>query len=135
MLIAFGILRILSGRQTSFRGKITEKPKQILSIEDLGRQDEEEVPVKGFVQVGQSRAILEKFLNRGTKEEVEAFCEAYMAQLEKDHMRSAMVRQYVVMDICIVIMSFVRNCRLVKKWRRRFKICRHRLPGRMRLAR
>ena len=29
-----------------------------------------------------------------------------MAQLEKDHMRSAMVRQYVVMDICIVIMSF-----------------------------
>lgn len=29
-----------------------------------------------------------------------------MAQLEKDHMRSAMVRQYVVMDICIVILSF-----------------------------
>ena len=89
-----------------FAARFTEKPKQILSIEDLGSQDEEEVPVKGFVQVGQSRAILEKFLNRGTREEVETFCEAYMAQLEKDHMRSAMVRQYVVMDIGIVIMSF-----------------------------
>ncbi len=27
-------------------------------------------------------------------------------QLEKEHMRSLMVRQYVVMDICIVILSF-----------------------------
>ena len=89
-----------------FAARFTEKPKQILSIADLGNQDEEEVPVKGFVQVGQSRIILEKFLNRGTREEVRTFCEAYMAQLEKDHMRSAMVRQYVVMDICIVILSF-----------------------------
>ena len=89
-----------------FAARFTEKPKQILSREDLRSQDEEEVPVKGFVQVGQSRTILEKFLNRGTREEVGTFCEAYMAQLEKDHMRSAMVRQYVVMDICIVILSF-----------------------------
>lgn len=89
-----------------FAARFTEKPKQILSIEDLGNQDEEEVTVKGFVQVGQARTILEKFLNSGTREEVGTFCEAYMAQLEKDHMRSAMVRQYVVMDICIAILSF-----------------------------
>lgn len=54
-----------------FAARFTEKPKQILSIEDLGNQNEEEVPVKGFVQVGQSRTILEKFLNSGTREEVE----------------------------------------------------------------
>lgn len=90
-----------------FAARFTEKPKQILSISDLQQQKEEgEVPVKGFVQVGKTRTVLEKFLNNGTKEEVEDFCEAYAMQLEKDHMRSAMVRQYVVMDICIVILSF-----------------------------
>ena len=90
-----------------FASRFTEKPKQILSIADLQVQKEEgEVPVKGFVQVGMTRTVLEKFLNNGTKEEVNDFCEAYAMQLEKDHMRSAMVRQYVVMDICIVILSF-----------------------------
>lgn len=90
-----------------FASRFTEKPKQILSIADLQVQKEEgEVPVKGFVQVGKTRTVLEKFLNNGTKEEVNDFCEAYAMQLEKDHMRSAMVRQYVVMDICIVILSF-----------------------------
>lgn len=90
-----------------FASRFTEKPKQILSIADLQVQKEEgEVPVKGFAQVGKTRTVLEKFLNNGTKEEVNDFCEAYAMQLEKDHMRSAMVRQYVVMDICIVILSF-----------------------------
>ena len=90
-----------------FASRFTEKPKQILTIADLRVQKEEgEVPVKGFVQVGKTRTVLEKFLNNGTKEEVDDFCEAYAMQLEKDHMRSAMVRQYVVMDICIVILSF-----------------------------
>ena len=90
-----------------FASRFTEKPKQILSIADLQVQKEEgEVPVKRFVQVGKTRTVLEKFLNNGTKEEVDDFCEAYAMQLEKDHMRSAMVRQYVVMDICIVILSF-----------------------------
>ena len=90
-----------------FASRFTEKPKQILTIADLRVQKEEgEVPVKGFVQVGKTRKVLEKFLNNGTKEEVDDFCEAYAMQLEKDHMRSAMVRQYVVMDIFIVILSF-----------------------------
>lgn len=90
-----------------FASRFTENPKQILSIADLQRQAEnEEVSVKGYVQVGKFRAILEKFLNSGTKEEIMDFCEAYAAQMEKDHMCSTMVRQYVVMDICIVILSF-----------------------------
>ena len=90
-----------------FASRFTENPKQILSIADLQRQAEnEKVSVKGYVQVGKFRAILEKFLSSGTKEEIVDFCEAYAAQMEKDHMCSTMVRQYVVMDICIVILSF-----------------------------
>lgn len=57
-----------------FASRFTEKPKQILSIADLQVQKEEgEVPVKGFVQVGKTRTVLEKFLNNGTKEEVNDF--------------------------------------------------------------
>lgn len=90
-----------------FASRFTEKANQIISIDDLQVQGEEgDVPVEGFVEVGKSRTVLEKFLNNGTKEEVADFCEAYAMQLEKEHMRSLMVRQYVVMDICIVILSF-----------------------------
>lgn len=90
-----------------FASRFTEKPKQILSVETLReRKEENEVPMKGVVQVKNFGNVLEKFLHNGTKEEVREFCEAYITQLEKDHMRSAMVRQYVIMDICIVILSF-----------------------------
>lgn len=91
-----------------FASRFTEKPKQILSVEDIRAKKQAgiEVPVKGFVQVKDFRDVLERFLNNGTREEIGEFCEAYIVSMEKDHMRSAMVRQYVMMDICIVILTF-----------------------------
>lgn len=64
------------------------------------------MPVSGFTQVGETRTVLKKFLNDGTKKEIKDFCDFYAQQIEKDHMRSSMLRQYMVMDIFVVILSF-----------------------------
>lgn len=62
--------------------------------------------MQGVVQIGKSREMLQKFLSNGTREEVKAFSDAYISRIEEENIRSTMVRQYVVIDVCIVILSF-----------------------------
>lgn len=87
--------------------RFTSQVNQILSLQDMQKQKEkEELQMKGVVQVKEFRTMLQKFLNNGTKEEVESFCEAYIARMENDNLRSTIIRQYVIVDICIVVLSF-----------------------------
>lgn len=93
--------------EKAFAARFTKEANQILSIEEVnGMQDNRNIETKGFVEIGKSREILEKFLNNGTLEEVEIFSEEYIDQLQSDSLKSTLVRQYVVMDIYMVIMSF-----------------------------
>lgn len=90
----------------AFAGRFTLQANQIMSADALQAKQKEELTMKGFVEIGKSREMIEKFLNNGTQEEVQAFAEAYIARIEEDHIRSTLMRQYVVMDICIAILSF-----------------------------
>lgn len=93
--------------EKAFAARFMMEPNQILSMEEAsGMQESKDIETKGFVQIGKSREILERFLNNGTMEEVETFAEAYMERLKSDTLKSTLVRQYVVLDIYMVIMSF-----------------------------
>lgn len=93
--------------EKAFAARFTKEANQILSIEEVNEiQENRSIETKGFVEIGKSREILEKFLNNGTLEEVEVFSEEYIDQLQSDSLKSTLVRQYVVMDIYMVIMSF-----------------------------
>ena len=50
--------------------------------------------------------MIEKFLNNGTKEELEEFMDTYFIRMKEDKLQSTLMRQYIIMDIYIVIMSF-----------------------------
>lgn len=93
--------------EKAFAARFTMEPNQILTMKETEQTEiGDGIETKGFVEIGRSREMLGKFLNNGTMEEVEAFSEAYIDRLENDSLKSTIMRQYVVMDIYMVILSF-----------------------------
>lgn len=91
----------------AFAARFVEEANQIISQKEFEKnQMEEGLKLQGVVQIGKSREMLQKFLSNGTREEVKAFSDAYISRIEEENIRSTMVRQYVVIDVCIVILSF-----------------------------
>lgn len=91
----------------AFAARFVEEANQIISQKKFEKsQMEEGLKMQGVVQIGKSREMLQKFLSNGTREEVKAFSDAYISRIEEENIRSTMVRQYVVIDVCIVILSF-----------------------------
>lgn len=91
----------------AFAARFVEEANQIISQKEFEKsQMEEGLKMQGVVQIGKSREMLQKFLSNGTREEVKAFSDAYISGIEEENIRSTMVRQYVVIDVCIVILSF-----------------------------
>lgn len=91
----------------AFAARFVEEANQIISQKEFEKsQMEEGLKMQGVVQIGKSREMMQKFLSNGTREEVKAFSDAYISRIEEENIRSTMVRQYVVIDVCIVILSF-----------------------------
>ena len=91
----------------AFAARFVEEANQIISQKEFEKsQMEEGLKMQGVVQIGKSREMLQKFLSNGTREEVKAFSDAYISRIEEENIRSPMVRKYVVIDVCIVILSF-----------------------------
>ncbi|EEA83293.1 response regulator receiver domain protein [[Clostridium] nexile DSM 1787] len=91
----------------AFAARFVEEANQIISQKEFEKsQMEEGLKMQGVVQIGKPREMLQKFLSNGTREEVKAFSDAYISRIEEENIRSTMVRQYVVIDVCIVILSF-----------------------------
>lgn len=93
--------------EKAFAARFTNETNRIVSIREVQSVDADDgLSVKNVVEIGKSRGMLEKFLNNGTVEETEAFSHAYLERMERDNLRSALVRQYIVMDIYVAIMAF-----------------------------
>lgn len=91
----------------AFAGRFTHEMNQIISVKELRElHEEEELNLRGFSEIGHSRQLIEKFLNNGTDEEIESFSRAYLEEIPEDNLRSTIMRQYIMMDIYIVVMSF-----------------------------
>lgn len=91
----------------AFAARFTHNVNQIISVEEIQKPGAgEELQMKSVIEIGKSREMIEKFLNNGTVEETETFADAYFVRMEADNLRSAFIRQYIVMDIYVAIMAF-----------------------------
>jgi len=52
------------------------------------------------------RKSLEQFLSTGLKSEIEAFIDSYFGKVGKKNMQSMLFRQYVVMDVYLIVINF-----------------------------
>lgn len=90
-----------------FAERFTRQSNQFLSgFEKMDVYKDDEFQIKDLGDVGKSREMIEKFLNNGTKEELEEFMDTYFIRMKEDKLQSTLMRQYIIIDIYIVIMSF-----------------------------
>lgn len=91
----------------AFAGRFTQETNQIISANNLRISQEDEVfDTNSFGELEQTHRVVEKFLNNGTQEEVKSFVDACLSEIPEDNFRSIMMRQYIIMDIYVVVMSF-----------------------------
>ncbi len=91
----------------AFASRFTREMNQIVSGESLQvMRDNETFGVGSFGELEQTHQVVEKFLNNGVKEEVGSFVDACLGEIPEDHFRSLMMRQYVMMNIYVTVMSF-----------------------------
>lgn len=97
----------------AFSGRFTHTPNQILSASAVQPSHEsDDFRVEKFGEIEQIRESIEKFLNNGTQEEIDSFCEAYIGEMSAENFKSSLMRQYTIMDVYIVIMSFCEKMHL-----------------------
>lgn len=91
----------------AFASRFTREMNQIVSGENLQViRDNEAFGVGSFGELEQTHQVVEKFLNNGVKEEVGSFVDACLGEIPEDHFKSLMMRQYVMMNIYVTVMSF-----------------------------
>lgn len=86
--------------EKTFARRFTMKENQIIfwdNISDVKRDLElEEIP-----SIDEYRKLVERFIKKGTHEEVGSFIEAYFDVMSKEHIESEMMRQYLILDIYV----------------------------------
>lgn len=90
----------------AFSMRFSQEPNRIVRVGELQQKENGGWKTKGFTEIGQSREMMEKFLNNGTIEEIESFVDVYMGKFQAGELESLLMRQYIVMDVHIVIMTF-----------------------------
>lgn len=78
-----------------------DKIQEIRDAHDL-----DTIKFTGFGEIEKSRSTLEQFLNNGTEDEVAEFSEAFISKFAEENLKSMLMRQYIIMDSYIVVMSF-----------------------------
>lgn len=91
----------------AFSSRFTQEANQIVNSASLTiLQTDDIFDSNGFIELEQTHHVIEKFLNNGAIEEVSSFVNACFQEMPSDHFRSIMMRQYVIMNIYAVVMSF-----------------------------
>lgn len=83
---------------------------QFISADEIREiRDVHDLDTIKFTEVGEiekSRNMLEQFLNNGAEDEIIEFSEVFINQFTEENLKSMLMRQYIIMDSYIVIMSF-----------------------------
>lgn len=91
----------------AFAGRFTQEENQILSSSELPEQPkDDDFDVNSVGELNQIQHVIEKFLNNGSQEEVSSFVEALFEEVPREHFRSLIIRQYVIMNIYATVASF-----------------------------
>lgn len=90
-----------------FANRFTCEEQLILSMEELRTiQESAKLDAQSLDIMKRNRTLIEKFLMSGMQEEAGSFVEAYFGEIPKENLRSLLMRQYITIDIYIVISSF-----------------------------
>lgn len=91
----------------AFASRFTKEINQIVKYSESNiAQNVENFDCTNFAELEQTHNVIGKFLNNGTLEEVGSFVNACFQEIPAKQFRSTLMRQYIIMNIYISVMSF-----------------------------
>lgn len=96
--------------QRALAARFTMELNRIISVEDIRMAQNvdtlDDIEITNFGEIEKTRTMLEKFLNNGAEDEIDEFVDVYINELSEENLKSVLMRQYIIMDAYIVMMSF-----------------------------
>lgn len=96
--------------ERALAARFTMELNQIISVEDIRMAQNvdtlDDIEITSFGEIEKTRTMLEKFLNNGAEDEIDEFVDVYINELPEENLKSVLMRQYIIMDAYIVMMSF-----------------------------
>lgn len=96
--------------ERALAARFTMELNRIISVEDIRMAQNvdtlDDIEITSFGEIEKTRTMLEKFLNNGPEDEIDEFVDVYINELPEENLKSVLMRQYIIMDAYIVMMSF-----------------------------
>lgn len=96
--------------ERALAARFTMELNRIISVEDIRMAQNvdtlDDIEITSFGEIEKTRTMLEKFLNNGAEGEIDEFVDVYINELPEENLKSVLMRQYIIMDAYIVMMSF-----------------------------
>ena len=96
--------------ERALAARFTMELNRIISVEDIRMAQNvdtlDDIEITIFGEIEKTRTMLEKFLNNGAEDEIDEFVDVYINELPEENLKSVLMRQYIIMDAYIVMMSF-----------------------------
>lgn len=96
--------------ERALAARFTMEFNRIISVEDIRMAQNvdtlDDIEITSFGEIEKTRTMLEKFLNNGAEDEIDEFVDVYINELPEENLKSVLMRQYIIMDAYIVMMSF-----------------------------
>lgn len=96
--------------ERALAARYTMELNRIISVEDIRMAQNvdtlDDIEITSFGEIEKTRTMLEKFLNNGAEDEIDEFVDVYINELPEENLKSVLMRQYIIMDAYIVMMSF-----------------------------
>ena len=96
--------------ERALAARFTMELNRIISVEDIRMAQNvdtlDDIEITSFGEIEKTRTMLEKFLNNGAEDEIDEFVDVYINELPEENLKSVLMRQYIIMDTYIVMMSF-----------------------------
>lgn len=96
--------------ERALAARFTMELNRIISVDDIRMVQNvdtlDDIEITSFGEIEKTRTMLEKFLNNGVEDEIDEFVDVYINELPEENLKSVLMRQYIIMDAYIVMMSF-----------------------------
>lgn len=96
--------------ERALAARFTMELNRIISVDDIRMAQNvdtlDDIEITSFGEIEKTRTMLEKFLNNGVEDELDEFVDVYINELPEENLKSVLMRQYIIMDAYIVMMSF-----------------------------
>lgn len=96
--------------ERALAARFTMELNRIISVEDIRMAQNvdtlDDIEITSFGEIEKTRTMLEKFLNNGAEDEIDEFVDVYINELPEENLKSVLMRQHIIMDAYIVMMSF-----------------------------